>query len=473
MSKVLKKISSDTFLYSIMPQLPKLMNFFLLPLTTPHLSTLDFAVFGTVMAFVMGFDILKTLGLDIVLMNSFFKTPDDYKTTWRKVQAFISIWSFFLTIVISGIIYLVLPNELSASEKWLIILTTSLPSFLFAGLSKISVLLYQYRQRPAPIVIRSFVLGLLTVALNYYLIAVLKIGYMGWFYSGLVTGVLMPLTFIYPIWISEKLMPLYTVSRKEIMGMLKLSLPIIPHHYANYFLNYSDRVLLSLFHVPSTQMGLYNLGYSVAGNFRLFSNSIDKVLGPLFHRNLTSGGNLKIIKDSVFALAFLYLFIGFLGGLWMKEFFGLLIRNDELISAYSVAIIILFSFTTRPLYNGAQSFLFFEEKTSKLWRVTFMFGMLNIVLNVVFIPIYGINAAALNTFICIAGSNYGVFLLRDYKETTKLNFFPLRWLAATLVVFAASWFLKDVSGLVKSAATILALLIALSFVMLVRKSRAS
>lgn len=294
---------------------------------------------------------------------------------------------------------------------------------------------------------------------------------MGWFYSGLVTGILMPLTFIYSIWVKEKLTPLYNLTRQEILSMLRLSLPLIPHHYASYFLNYSDRVLLSLFNVSNTQVGLYNLGYSVSGNFRLFSNSIDKVLGPLFHKNLTVGGDINIIKTSVFFLALLYLFIGFLGGIWMKEILGLLIRNDELISAYSIAIVILFSFTTRPLYNGAQSFLFYEERTSKLWRVTFMFGMLNIVLNIIFIPFYGINAAAVNTFICIAGSNYGIFLLKDYQETSKLNFFPIRWLVVTLVVFTISWFLKDAPGLIKSIATIVAMVTALCFVVFIGKSR--
>ncbi|HEU5292558.1 MAG TPA: oligosaccharide flippase family protein, partial [Cyclobacteriaceae bacterium] len=352
MSKVFRRITADTFLYSIMPQLPKLMNFFLLPLTSPYLSTLDFAVFGTVMAFVLGFDILKSLGLDIILMNSFFKTPGLYKEVWRKVEAIISIWSFLLTIVIGLVVYLILPNELSISDRWLIIISISLPSMMFSGLSKISILFYQFNQRPAPIVIRSFIVGLLAVVLNYYFIAILKIGFKGWFYSGVITGILLPLTYLYAIWVKEKLTPIYRFKGQEVNEMLKISLPLLPHHYANYFLNYSDRILLSIFHTPTPQIGIYNLGYSVSGNFRLFSNSIDKVIGPMFHKNLIASGDVRIIKKIVFALATLYIMIGFLGGLWMKEFFFFFIRNEELSSAYTVAIVVLFSFATRPLYNG-------------------------------------------------------------------------------------------------------------------------
>lgn len=471
MSRVFKKISSDTFLYSVLPQLPKLMNFFLLPLTTPYLTTLDFAVFGTVMALVMGFDILKSLGLDIVLMNSFFKTPATYGVVWRKAAGLISIWSIFLTILVAFSLYWILPEELSQRQKLVLIAITSLPSLLFAGLSKISVLFYQFNQKPAPIVIRSFIMGIVAVFLNYYFIVVLKIGYMGWFYSGLVTGIALPLSYLYPIWIKEKLRPLYNFTRHELTAMLKVALPILPHQYANYFLNYSDRVLLSMLQVPSTQVGIYNLGYSVAGNFRLFTNSIDKVIGPLFHKNLIASGDVSLIKKTVVNLTVLYLLIGFIGGVWMKEAFELLIRKEELSSAYSIAIIILYSFSTRSLYNGAQSFLFFEERTSKLWRVTFMFGMANIVLNIIFIPLYGINAAAVNTFICIAGSNYGIFLLKDYKETTKMNLYPWPWLIITVLVFSISWFLKDSSLYVKLLATLVSVASAGGFVVMYRKKK--
>lgn len=470
---MLKKISSDTLWYSILPQLPRLANFLLLPVTTPHLSPLDFAIFGTVMAYAIAFDTLKSLGLDMILLNSFFKKPNEYKVIWGKVEAIISVWSLVLSVLIGLIVYVILPDELAKSDKWFIVITTSLPSVFFAGLSKVSILFYQYKQNPIPIVVRSSLAGFLAVVINYITIVELNLGYKGWFYSGLITGILLPLSYVHPIWSREKILPRYRISWPELKEMLRVSLPIIPHHYATYFLNYSDRVLLNLFHIPMNQVGIYNLGYSVSGNFRLVTTSVDKVLGPTFHRLLTSGNDFTSIKPITFSLASGYLLIGFVGSIWMKEAFALLIRNDTLTSAYTIAIIILFSFVTRPLYNGAQSFLFFEERTSKLWRVTFMFGMLNIMLNVIFIPLYGINAAAVNTFICIAGSNYGIFLLKDYKETSKLNFFPLRWLAATLVVFAVSWFLKDASWLIKSAATALAVMCALSFVMRVRKSSAS
>lgn len=444
MSKLLKKITSDTLIYSVLPQLPKIVNILILPLTTPFLTVLDFAVYGTVLAFIGAFEILKSLGLDIVLLNSFYKTPGRYKIIWGKVEAIISIWSFVLTLVVGVVVYFILPQELTSRDRWTVVICICVPAMLFAGLSKIGNLYYQFKENPKPIVIRSLVLGLLAIAINYYTIAILKLGYMGWFYSGLITGVLMPLSYIHPIWTREKLLPIYRISVWELKKMLKVSLPMLPHNYAHYFLNFSDRVLLNLLKVPSAQVGIYNLGYSISYNFKFFTTSVDKVIGPAFHKILATKKDATNIRSIAFMLSAGYLAIAFLGSLWMREVFQLLIRNPELSGAYTIAIVILFSFVAKPLYNGAQSFLFFAERTTRLWWITFSSGILNVVLNLIFIPYFGIWAAAINTFICIIASNLGVFLLKDLHQVNPFNFLVLRWLAVILISFAFAWSVKDV-----------------------------
>lgn len=469
MSKLLKKITSDTLIYSVLPQLPKIVNILILPLTTPFLTVLDFAVYGTVLAFIGAFEILKSLGLDIVLLNSFYKTPGRYKIIWGKVEAIISIWSFFLTLLVGVIVYYILPEELTFRERWLVVICTCLPAMLFAGLSKIGNLYYQFKENPKPIVIRSLVMGMMAIAINYYAIAVLKLGYLGWFYSGLITGVLMPLSYIHPIWTREKLFPIYRISGWELKKMLKVSLPMLPHNYAHYFLNFSDRVLLNLLKVPSSQVGIYNLGYSISYNFKFFSSAVDKVIGPAFHKMLASKNESLNIRTITFMLSAGYLFIVFLGSIWMREIFQLLIRNQQLSGAYTIAIVILFSFVARPLYNGAQSFLFFEERTQRLWWVTFTSGVLNIILNFLLIPYFGIWAAAINTFICITLSHVGVFLLKDLREVNPFEFYVGRWLLIIFILFGIAWWAKDIFILYKIIITAISLVVALVYIIRIKK----
>lgn len=472
MSKLLKKITSDTLIYSLLPQLPKIVNILILPLTTPYLSTLDFAVYGTVLAFIGAFETLKSLGLDIVLLNSFYKTPGRYKIIWGKVEAIISIWSIILTLVVGIVVYFILPGELAFRERWIVVICTCVPAMLFAGLSKIGNLFYQFKENPRPIVIRSLVLGLLAIAINYYTIAILKLGYLGWFYSGLITGVLMPLSYIHPIWTREKLLPIYRISVWELKKMLKVSLPMLPHNYAHYFLNYSDRVILNVLKVPTAEVGIYNLGYSISYNFKFFTTAVDRVVGPAFHKILTTKHDVNNIRRIVFMLTVGYLAAAFLGSLWMREVFQMLIRNPELSSAYAIAIVILFSFVARPLYNGSTSFIFFEEKTQRLWWITFTCGILNVVLNLIFIPYFGIWAAAINTFICITASHVGVFLLKDLRLVNPFDFLVGRWLAAIFILFGIAWWVKDTLIIYKVMITGVVLLGTFAYMVRINKQMA-
>jgi O-antigen/teichoic acid export membrane protein len=472
MSKLLKKITTDAFLYSVLPQLPKVVNILLLPFITPFLSPVDYAVYGTVIAFVSGFEILKSLGLDVVLLNSFFKTPKRYKFIWRKVEAIISIWSLILSLIIAIVIYLILPDQLNEHTKWIVVICVCVPSALFAGLTKVAVLFYQYQQNPRPIVFRSVALGLLAITLNFYLIAVLQLGFMGWFYSSLITGIVLPLTYIHPIITKERLTPIYRISFSELTSMLKLALPTIPHHYSHYFLNFSDRVLFSFLKVPIAQVGIYNIGHSVSYNFHFVTSSMDKVIGPLFHKILSTDREaVHQIRTTVFVLASVYLSAGFLGGIWMKEIFQLLIRNPELSGAYSIAIIILFGYVTRPLYNGAQSFLFFNEKTKKIWWVTFSAGIVNIVLNVLLIPHFGVLAAAINTFVCVGAAHYGIFLLKDLRDVNPIDFSVVIWLTITLLTFTLTWVAKDLPLIYKTALTIVDILVIGGYLFLLGRRR--
>ena len=70
---MLKKLLSHTILYALGPQVPKLANIILLPIITSHLTPLDYGIYGTIMAYnglLMG---VKSLGFDILLVNSFYK----------------------------------------------------------------------------------------------------------------------------------------------------------------------------------------------------------------------------------------------------------------------------------------------------------------------------------------------------------------------------------------------------------------
>src|SRR5690606_40305253 len=58
-----------------------------------------------------------------------------------------------------------------------------LPVVFFGPTSMLATTYYQISQEPFQIAIRTIIFGIMIVLLNVYFIAILKMGYMGWFLS--------------------------------------------------------------------------------------------------------------------------------------------------------------------------------------------------------------------------------------------------------------------------------------------------
>ena len=72
---MLKKLFSHTAIYGLAPQITKIASFFSLPLITAELTDLDYGIAGIMTAYTASISVLAALGLKVVLVNSFFKSP--------------------------------------------------------------------------------------------------------------------------------------------------------------------------------------------------------------------------------------------------------------------------------------------------------------------------------------------------------------------------------------------------------------
>ena len=85
--------------------------------------------------------------------------------------------------------------------------------------------------------------------------------------------------------------------------------------------------------------------------------------------------------------------------LWIKEIIMLLFRVEKISDVYSVAVLIVMAYSYRPLYSLYSSLEFYREDTISITKWTIFMGSLNIIMNILLIPIYGYGVAALTTYI--------------------------------------------------------------------------
>lgn len=462
-----KKIISHTLLYGISPQIVIIANFLTLPLITKDLTEVDFGISGTVTAYVSALTVLSNLGLNIVLVNSFFKSPMQYKWRWRQIYGFLNVWNIFFALVLGIVLFFTIPKE-AIENRLYIILLSILPFLAFGQTLTIGRNYFQLNQKPKPIAIRSLIFGLLATGLNVLFINYFKLGYMGWFLSTCISTILSSFSYWYPLYFKENIRPIYKFKWKYLKTNLIVSLPTIPHFYGSQLLNSSDRMVMDMVNVRTDDIGKFNVAntFSVIGDG--LSTATSWAISPMlntFYKN----NEFEKAKYLIFVIQILFFSLTFLISIWLKEIFYILISNVELRKVYPLGIILFMAYNYRPMYFGANGFLFFYERTNRLWRLSFVAATINIGLNFILIPIYGFEIATITTFISFLYMGYAGFYFKDFKELNNVNYYPFVWFVLTILLSIAAYFIVELNVGIKVFISFLFLLVCFYYLVLFNK----
>lgn len=442
---MLKKLLSHSFLYAVGPQVPKLANFLVLPIVTQYLTAVDYGIYGTLLAYSGLLGGIKSLGFDVLLVNSFFKKTA-WKTYWGVYLGGLLLFNCIFGLAFFLILYYIMPDEVG-DNRLNVVLLIVVPSLLFDHIKKFGGRYYQLLQKPKFIAITTAISGVVVILLNLYTIAYLGLGYLGWFISSAAGSLLVFGFYSYTLFNTAKIRPLFTSSLKFWKRSLKISLPTVPHQYSSYLLNSSDRLVMDRMHVPIDEIGTYNLAYIFGGYMEMFGQAINMAVAPMITSLYSKKTKIaeKQVQQFIFFLMACFILILSTIALWTKELFQLLIRNDSLLDAYPIAIIIIMSYSYRPLKIGGMNKLFFYEHTNKLWRISFIAGMLNVVLNIIFIPLFGIYVAAITTFISMVYFAISPYYIKEYRAMENERFYAEYWMIGVILLTGLIYMLRDIS----------------------------
>lgn len=451
---MLRKLLSHAAIYGLAAQVPRLAGVLALPLITQFLTPTDYGVAGVMTAYSSAFIWIQALGFSVPMNNTYIKHPLHYQWVWRQLYGFLALWAIPFSVLALVVFYLVVPVEVE-KDRLSITLLNGLPFLLFTITDFMCSIYCQIAQRPLVIAMRSFLVSIVYVVLTVYFIAFERMGYMGWFYASFISAVIGFLFSFYVV-LKRRLLPIFKFKWHRIKHTLRVSLPVLPDHFSYFMLDTSDRLVLDRLGVPVRSIGLYNVASSFGIYFMSASWSVVMAATPFYMKLYAQTKSIEAalqIRSITYALQLLFFAATFLASLWMKEIFLILIRNEELRLAYPLAIIILMGYNFRPMYMAVVNLLTFHERTNKLWRISTVAGIGNIVLNLILVPLYGFEMAAYTTFAALLYMGYSGYLLKEYKELSLVNLYPLGWLLATVVLTVLAYQLREENLLVKAAIT--------------------
>lgn len=415
---MLRKLLTNSLIYGLAPNIPKVAALFILPILTAHLTEEDYGIAGTIVAYTMALSAFSTLGFSVVLQNAFFKQHTNYKSLWRDIYGFLQIWMIFFSIIQSIILFFIIPPE-AKINRWWIILLTNFNGIIFGPAGFIGPLYYQLEQHPVPIAIRSVIGGLLTLLVNYITIVTFKMGYMGWYISSFLGTFIINITYWWVLKYRLSLKPNYSFSFTLIKNKLKVALPTIPHYYSVFLIQTSSRLVMDWFRIGLAPIGNYNIAQQISSYVETGINAIERAAGPLCMHGIQDNREDES-KRYVYLFIAVTFFTCFIIALWSKEIFNILIKNPQLAQAYPYAAILIMALCYRPMYFAASNIYFYYEETKKILYITFLAGVIAFIANLLFIPIYGLWAAVIINYIVFLYQGYSAYIIfKVFKEKSK------------------------------------------------------
>jgi len=395
----IKHLLKHSLIYSISNISLKVSGVILLPIYTSYFSVEEYGKLGLILITIIIISQSLILGQGLSLIR--FNNSIEFKEKKRSIL-------FTLTMLVAGIVLIFIAfgnifiNQLSSlfgdagiykSYLTIAIIIIALITINNLFLSKIRA-----DENSLRYTLSSLIKIMLIIVLSIYLIVHIKLGIESVLYAQL-AGEASQLLFVLPYILKQSKVKFeYDIIKPS----LNYGVPLIFSAMAINFLNGSDKYILK-FLTNYTELGLYELGYKVAGIINMFVIlPFALTLLPLAFRIYKTIDDKKYYSKLKTYVAFLFIWFGFSLAVYSKEIVLLFAQNPSYYPAYTVIPLIILSYVLYGISMISSLGMYLTGKNYFVAIVTIVCAGINIGLNFWLIPLYGMMGAALNTVISFA-----------------------------------------------------------------------
>lgn len=394
------------------------------PIYTRLMTTADYGIAST-------FNSWYTLLLVVCSLNltySIGRAKIDFPNKLDEYIGSMYSLSFLFTLVVSGIVLIFLSPLSIAMELNKPLLVILLIYLLAAPAVTFKQAHFRYQYRFKGNIAITVYITFATILFTFLFIAIFS----GQRYYGKVLGAVIPMVLLSLLFWYEN------ISGKRIhcnhlywkYGLM-ISAPLILHTISLNLLAQSDRILITKF-CGSDMTGIYTLGYQYAILINIILDSINQAWLPWYHDTFAEG-NLKKIREKMKPLLLFGCFMGV----------GCISLAPEAIFILGGKAYEAGKWVVPPLVLGVIcKFIFMQyehielhlKKTSYTAIGTCIAAIINLILNILFIPEFGFVAAAYTTlFTYFILMNIHHFITR---KILKVNFYDHKYM---YLIFAGTF----------------------------------
>ena len=417
------RLLKNSGIYAIVQILQKCIGFILIPVYMTVLPSTENGIVSTITAVVSFLGIVYTLSLNSAVVRFYIDYKDDeikLKEFWGTCITFIMLNSIILSVV-----FFIVRDVL------LVPILGGISFFPYMAIGMISIALnpiytvfqstLQAKEQSRAYGANNLAYFIINLSLTILFVVVFRLGALGIISALAITDTIF---FMYTLY---KFVPTIKILIKKyyLKKALKYSLPLLPHSLSGWAMAMIDKLFLNN-KVGTDVAGVYGLGSQFANIINVLASAVNQAYVPWFFEGMKDKerNQTEIVKMSeVITIFYGVLAMGM--SLFGPEAIKILPKNgyDE---AWKAIPLLSFAFVFNGIYYFFVNPLFYNKNGVKYIAIgTFTSAVLNSVLNIYFIPKYGIVGAGLASMISMMAACILIYYISEKIEPIGFNIMKL------------------------------------------------
>ncbi|MDQ4121017.1 MAG: oligosaccharide flippase family protein [Acidobacteriota bacterium] len=440
---MLKKLAGESVIYGLSGIISRFVGVFLVPVYTRFFVPADYGVISLVTNLFGLLTFLAVLGLDDALHRWYYESEseEDRKKTlntflWSYI-AFAAFFSAVLAIFHNFFAARILKEPQAATP----ILIAAINFPLMISVVFTSNLL-RIQRRAVNTSVFLLTTSLITILLNVVFVVFLRAGIVSIFYAQIITS---SIATVWTLVLFKHLISPKYFDWQRWKEMISFGYPLIPANISYWVINLSGVYFIQSF-ANTREVGLYQVGSAVATAMALLTGAFQMAWGP-FAISIHKQPDAK----RIYALALqLYLGVASLAAVLLTLFASeilIILTTESYFDAYLVAGILAFNYLVIGLGYIAMIGGNIAKNNKSFGIAAVVSACLLISLNLILVPIYGKEGAAISTLV-----SQIVIPIAVFWQTQKFYPVPYNFGKAVLIFLSGLSVGFGVLSLIKEAA---------------------
>lgn len=413
----IKNFFAKGLIYFVSSALSKGLPILIVPFIVQLISSEDFGRWAVYQVFIVFSSAAISFSLVSKINREFYLKEKEPIAKAVTHAMGISIFLGLSIILSLGVLSLFISEFLGIPTRWYMLL-----GFIGIGNAIHQIILNIYRNEGLEIKYGIFEIGKVIIHLLalFFFVYIFDFGWRGligaWTISTVTIGILSFIAIIKKHYYH----PVFDL--KEVKILVLFSYPLVWNLLGGSIIGLSDRIFIKHF-LGESQVAYFVLGYSLSMGLVLFSESFNKVWTPWFYKNIYTASLTQ--KQNIVKYTYgyiLFLSVCAIGSFFVAKLVILYFLPKEYLDSLNIL-----AFINSALFLNAISTLFLpyfiaSGNTKVIGRLIILVALINVLLNALLVPTYGIKGAAIATLISFS---LKLFLLLLYYQVKSVR--PMPW----------------------------------------------